>query len=80
MEKNEILEKLTAIFRTTFNDSELVLNNEMNAGDVDNWDSLTNMLMISEVESQFGIRFKLKELNQLKSVGDIARIIEEKLN
>ena len=79
MERNEILEKLTAIFRTTFNDSELVLNDEMNAGDVENWDSLTNMLMISEVESQFGIRFKLKELNQLKNVGSIISILEEKL-
>jgi len=79
MERNEILEKLTAIFRTTFNDSELVLNDEMNAGDVENWDSLTNMLMISEVESQFGIRFKLKELNQLKNIGSIISILEEKL-
>lgn len=79
MEKNVILEKLTAIFRTTFNDSELVLSDEMNASDVENWDSLTHMLMISEVESQFGIRFKLKELNQLKSVGDIVRLLEEKL-
>lgn len=79
MERNEILVKLTAIFRTTFNDSELVLSDEMNAGDVENWDSLTNMLMISEVESQFGIRFKLKELNQLKSVGDIISVLEEKL-
>ena len=79
MKRKEILEKLTVIFRTSFNDSELVLNDEMSAKDVDNWDSLTHMLMISEVESQFGIRFKLKELNQLKTVGDMATILEEKL-
>lgn len=79
MERNEIIEKLTEIFRTTFNDPELVLNDEMNAGDVESWDSLTHMLMVSEVESQFGIRFKLKELNQLKTVGDIVSILEEKL-
>ena len=78
MEKNEIIEKLTGIFRTTFNAPELVLNDEMNAGDVETWDSLTHMLMVSEVESQFGIRFKLKELNQLKTVGDIISILEEK--
>ena len=79
MKRKEILEKLTVIFRTSFNDSELVLNDEMSANDVDDWDSLTHMLMISEVESQFGIRFKLKELNQLKTVGDMATILEEKL-
>lgn len=79
MKRKEILEKLTVIFRTSFNDSELVLNDEMSANDVDDWDSLTHMLMISEVESQFGIRFKLKELNQLKTVGDMANILEDKL-
>lgn len=79
MNKNEIVEKLTEIFRTTFNDQELVLNDNMNAGDVETWDSLTHMLMVSEVESQFGIRFKLKELNHLKTVGDIVSILEEKL-
>ena len=79
MKKKEIIEKLTEIFRMTFNDPELVLNEEMNAGDVETWDSLTHMLMVSEVESQFGIRFKLKELNQLKTVGDIVNTLEEKL-
>lgn len=79
MKKKEILEKLTVIFRTSFNDSELVLNDEMSAKDVDDWDSLTHMLMISEIESQFGIRFKLKELNQLKTVGDMATILEDKV-
>lgn len=79
MERNEIIEKLTAIFRTTFNEPELVLNDEMNAGDVETWDSLTHMLMVSEVESLFDIRFKLKELNQLKTVGDIVKTLEEKL-
>ena len=79
MNKNEIIEKLTEIFRTTFNDPELVLNDGMSAGDIDAWDSLTHMLMVSEVESQFGVRFRLKELNQLKTVGDIVSILEEKL-
>lgn len=79
MKKAEIVEKLSVIFRGVFNDDTIVLSDEMNAGDVENWDSLTHMLMISEVESQFGVRFKLKELNQLKTVGDIINTLEEKL-
>ena len=79
MKREAIVEKLTVIFREVFNDGTIVLSDEMNAGDVENWDSLTHMLMISEVESQFGVRFKLKELNQLKSVGNIVTILEEKV-
>ena len=79
MEKKEILEKLTVVFQEVFSDSSLVLNNDMTANDVEKWDSLTHMLMISTVEERFGVKFKLKELNKLKKVGDIIAILGEKL-
>lgn len=79
MNRNEIIEKLTAIFHEVFNDNNIVLNDEMTAKDVENWDSLTHMLMITKVEETFGIKFKLKELNKLKMVGDLINTIETKL-
>lgn len=79
MERNEIEEKLTAVFQEVFSDSSLVLNDDMTANDVEKWDSLTHMLMISTVEERFGVKFKLKELNKLKKVGDIVSVLEEKL-
>ena len=48
MERTEIVEKLTAIFRNVFNSENIVLRDDMTADDVDNWDSLTHMAMISE--------------------------------
>lgn len=78
MERKEIFEKITEIFRDVFGDNNLVINNEMTAADVENWDSLTHMIMISKVEEEFGVKFKLKELNKLKQVGDIISILEEK--
>ena len=78
MNKNEITEKLTAIFREVFNDDSIILRDEMTANDVENWDSLTHMIMISKVEEEFGVKFRLKELNKLKQVGDIISILEEK--
>ncbi len=80
MNKNEIIEKLTAIFHEIFNDESIVLNDEMTSADVENWDSLTHMLMVTSVEEQFGIKFKLKDLNAMKNVGDIVRIIGERLS
>lgn len=78
MNKIEITEKLTAIFREVFNDNAIILRDEMTANDVENWDSLTHMVMISKVEEEFGVKFRLKELNKLKQVGDIISILEEK--
>ena len=79
MERNEIVEKLTKVFQEVFSDSSLVINEEMTSNDVEKWDSLTHMLMISTVEERFGVKFKLKELNKLKKVGDIVSTLEEKL-
>ena len=80
MERTEIIEQLTVIFKKTFNDETLVLTNEMTANDVDNWDSLSHMLLISDIETHFSIKFKLRELNKLKNVGVLIDFLETKLN
>lgn len=80
MNRNEIIEKLTDIFHEAFGDKNIVLRDDMTAADVENWDSLTHMLMITKVEEEFGIKFKLKELNKLKMVGDLITIVETKCN
>ena len=79
MNRNEIVEKLTEIFHEVFGNKNIVLNNDMTAADVENWDSLTHMQMITKVEEVFGIRFRLKELNKLKNVGSLCDLIAEKL-
>lgn len=79
MGKNEIKEKLTTVFHEVFNDNTIVLRDDMTAADVENWDSLTHMLMITKVEEVFGIRFKLRELNKLKNVGDLCDTVLAKL-
>ena len=78
MEYNELISKLTPIFREVFNEPTLELREDMTAADVENWDSLTHMLLITKIEEEFGVRFKLKELNKLKQVGDIVSLLEEK--
>lgn len=78
MNKVEIIEKLNAIFKEVFDDKSIIINDEMTANDVENWNSLTHMLLISKVEEVFNIKIKLKELNRLKTVGDIVTLLVEK--
>jgi acyl carrier protein len=79
MEKTEVTNKLTVIFRKVFNNTSLNLTNELTANDVENWDSLSHMILITEIESVFSIRFKLKDLNKMRNVGDMINIIISKL-
>lgn len=79
MEKEEITEKLTPVFHKVFNNPSLVLSDGLNANDVENWDSLSHMLLITEVEHRFAIKFRLKDLNRMANVGDMITIIASKL-
>jgi len=78
MERTELVSKLTAIFRTIFSNDSLILTNELTANDVANWDSLTHMLLVTEIENSFSIKFKLKDLNKMRNVGDMIDIIISK--
>ena len=79
MERTTITEKITPVFRKVLNEASLEITDQLSANDVDNWDSLSHMLLISEIESAFNIKFKLKELNKMKNVGDLISIISTKL-
>ena len=78
MQKTEITIKLTSIFQKVFNDNAIELSDELTANDIDKWDSLNHMLLISEIEEAFTIKFRLKDLNKMRNVGDMIGIIESK--
>ena len=79
MERKEILEKLTPIFRTAFNDETIELSEDMTSDDFDNWDSVTLMIIVSMIEKEFDIVFKLREVGMLDSVEAFVAGIEGKL-
>ena len=51
MERNAIIEKITPVFRKVLNNPTIVIVDELSANNVDNWDSLSHMLLISEIEA-----------------------------
>lgn len=79
MKRDEVLNELTHIFRRVFNNNSLNIHNEMTANDVEHWDSLSHMLLIKEIEDSFLIKFKLKDLNKMRNVGDMIETIMSKL-
>ena len=78
MEKNEIVSRLTPIFRDVFNNDTLVVSEGMTAKDVPTWDSLSNINMIIAVEKAFGVKFRIKDVRALKNVGELLERIKSK--
>ena len=71
-------DKIQTLFRDIFNAPELELSREMNANDVDGWDSITHAEMIASVEKLFGVKFKLREITKWQNVGDMLDTLEKK--
>ena len=62
MEIEEILRELDTIFRDILKNENITLTTETTAKDVDGWDSLTNMRLITAIEKHYNIRFGLREI------------------
>ncbi|MCJ7448007.1 MAG: acyl carrier protein [Bacteroidales bacterium] len=79
MDKSEILEKLRHILVSVLKHEKFEMRDDLSATDVDGWDSLTHMIIITEIEKMFNCRFKLKELNKLGNMGTLIELIQSKL-
>ena len=74
-----ILEELQSIFRDVLDQPDLILTRESNASNVDDWDSLAHINLVTSIEKHYKIRFALGELQELKNVGDMIDLIQVKL-
>lgn len=79
MSKEEILSKVKEAFVSVLEHDNFQLADETTADDVDGWESVTHMMIISEVEKSFDIKFKLMDLMNMNNVGDLIRTIESEL-
>ena len=79
MEDNKLIKELNKIFIYIFEDESIVLKEDTTTSDVEAWDSLNHIQMITAVEKHYKIRFELNELLNFKSVGDLSTAIRRKI-
>ena len=75
MDKNEIWEKMMEICRDVFENDELILTEQTCAADVEEWDSLTHLTLISDLEEEFEISFTLAEISETKDLGGLLQAV-----
>ena len=77
MSREEILGKVNDVFHDVFDDDSIVVTESTTADDVEDWDSLMHITLISEIESAFGMKFQMKDVVGMKNVGEMLDIIEK---
>ncbi len=71
---------MTTVFRNTFFQPALEINEGMTASDVDGWDSLSHFNLVLAVEKEFGISVTTRDVRSMKNVGDLIRLIDKKVS
>jgi acyl carrier protein len=78
MDSIEIRSRLTEVFRDIFDDPNLTLTDSTSAADIDDWDSLTHVNLIVQIEKEFRIRLSTAEVRSMGNVGDLIELIARK--
>lgn len=73
---DNIYERLTQVFRDFFDDDSIVIDEDTTADDIDDWDSLSHITLMSAVEEEFGVKFTMGEVSGMENVGEMAEIIK----
>jgi acyl carrier protein len=68
------------VFREAFANPELELTPAMVTGDIRGWDSFKNVEILLACEAEFEIRFRSKEIDRIRSIGDLMDICQDKLS
>ena len=80
MTRAEILERTIEIFRDVFDDDAISITDDTTAADIEDWDSLTHITLVSEIESAFHYKFQMKEVLSMQNVGEMLDILEKHMN
>jgi acyl carrier protein len=79
MTRKEVFNGVQDIFRDIFDEDDMVIEDKTNSDDVEDWDSLNHINLVSAIEKEFKIKFALVELMTLKDVGAMVELMMEKL-
>lgn len=72
--------RINEVFQEVFGDDELKVDRTTTAADVEGWDSLMHVTLMVNVEKAFGVKFTTSEVGELKDVGELADLVDQRLS
>ncbi len=79
MERSALVAQIRTTLVSVLGHDRFEMRDDLTAPDVEGWDSLTHMSIITGLEKSFGIKFKLREINQLRNMGSLIELINSKV-
>ena len=67
--------KLVHILTDTLGIDERQITDELSPEDVETWDSFNALVIASELETTFDLKFTVEEVTDVKNVGDMKKVL-----
>lgn len=77
MSRQEIFERVKAIAKKIFG-QQISVTEATASTDIEQWDSMNHVLLISTIEKEFGVTFDIMEIIGISRFGDFVDVIEKK--
>lgn len=75
MNAEQVLKEFEEIFRDNFDDETLVLTRETCADDIEDWDSLEQINLLTTIGKKYDLKFRIEDVRGLKNVGDMVDLV-----
>lgn len=75
MTREALYERLNAVFQDVFDDEDITVTDATTSADIEDWDSLEHINLVSAVEKEFGVKFTMGQVVTMKNVGEMVDII-----
>jgi len=73
--KARTLKTLETIFRELFLDDSIRLTETSSPADIDEWDSMAHVTLLSMVERAFGVRFTAEDMGSIQDVSGLLQTL-----
>ena len=77
MTPEERLGEVAAIIRQTFHQPKAEVSRDTVALDIDGWDSLSQTMLVLEIEKRFAVRLPTDRVYDLADVGELVDLIAQ---
>lgn len=78
MTRQEIFTRIEAISKKIFGQGTHITE-ETSSSDIEQWDSMNHVVLISTIEKEFGVTFDIMEVISISKFGDFVDLVEQKL-
>ena len=74
----KINERLKNVILNVFPDLQFEITPIMSSSDIDEWDSMTHLNLVMQVQEEFNITMEFNDVISIESIGDLMEYLEKK--